>query len=66
MPSLEDIQKDPPSAEDAIEALSPMHKGSFMRQKNDYKLKMEAVEKIKVELGATMHGGKNRRPAGPR
>ena len=56
MPSLEDIQKKPPSAEDAIEALSPMYKGSFIRQKNDYKLKMEAVEKIKefMEEGFTI------------
>ncbi|MHA1943584.1 MAG: thioredoxin family protein [Candidatus Thorarchaeota archaeon] len=56
MPSLKDIQKDAPSAKDAIESLSPMHKGSFMRQKNDYKLKMEAVEKIKafMEEGFTI------------
>jgi thiol-disulfide isomerase/thioredoxin len=48
MPSLEDIRKDAPSAEQAIEALPPMHKGGFVRQRNEYRIKHEAVEKLKV------------------
>jgi len=48
MPLLNDVQKDAPSANEAIESLSPMHKGSFTRQQNDYRLNQEAVEKLKV------------------
>ncbi len=48
MPSLEDVREDAPSSSNAIESLSPRHKGGFNRQRNDYKLNQEAVEKLKV------------------
>ena len=48
IPSLADIRTDAPSSRDAIESLSPRHKGGFNRQRNDYKLNQEAVEKLKV------------------
>ncbi len=48
MPSLEDFQKDAPSAKDAIDNLSPIYKGGFIRQKNEYKLNQNAIEKIKA------------------
>lgn len=48
MPSLADIREDAPSAEQAIESLSPMHKGGFARQRDGYRLNQEAAEKLKV------------------
>lgn len=48
MPSLEDVQEDAPSSNDAIESLSPMRKGGFIRQRNEYKLNQIAVEKLTV------------------
>jgi thiol-disulfide isomerase/thioredoxin len=48
VPSLEDVRADAPSSSDAIESLSPRHKGGFKRQRKDYKLNQEAVEKLKV------------------
>ncbi|MHA1949393.1 MAG: thioredoxin family protein [Candidatus Thorarchaeota archaeon] len=47
MPSLNDIQRDAPSTNEAIENMSPVYKGGFIRQRNDYKLNQESVEKIK-------------------
>ncbi|MFW9788345.1 MAG: thioredoxin family protein [Candidatus Thorarchaeota archaeon] len=47
MPSLDDIRKDALSADEAIESMSPMYKGGFTRQRDDYKLNKEAAEKIK-------------------
>lgn len=48
MPSLEDVRTDAPSSSDAIESLSLMHKGGFKRQRKDYKLNQEAVDRIKT------------------
>ena len=56
MPSIGDIREDAPSSNDAIESLSPMHKGGFIRLLHEYSLKQEAVEKIKtfIEEGYTI------------
>jgi thiol-disulfide isomerase/thioredoxin len=48
IPSLSDVRKDAPSANKAIEDMSPVYKGGFIRQGKDYKLNQEAVDKIKV------------------
>jgi hypothetical protein len=47
MPKLDDVTKDAPSSNIAIENLSPAYKGGFMRQKKDYKINKEAVAKIR-------------------
>ncbi len=48
MPSLADVRADAPSSSDAIESLSTRHKGGFNRNRNDYKLNQEAIEKLRV------------------
>ncbi|MGY5872770.1 MAG: thioredoxin family protein [Candidatus Thorarchaeota archaeon] len=50
MPNLSDVKIDAPSCNEYMETMSPAYKGGFLRQRSDYKLNSEAVEKIK-QLG---------------
>ncbi|MFX1605017.1 MAG: TlpA family protein disulfide reductase [Promethearchaeota archaeon] len=50
MPSKENIRKDAPSAGDAIESLSPSYKGGFVRQRDEYSLNQDAVNKLRILL----------------
>lgn len=48
MPSIDDIRKDAPSATVAIDSLPPSYKGGFVRQRDEYRLKQEAVKKLRA------------------
>lgn len=48
MPSRSDVKEDAPSVNDAIDSISPMYKAGFVRQRNDYRINQDAVEKIKA------------------
>jgi thiol-disulfide isomerase/thioredoxin len=50
MPTVEDVRKDAPGATTAIEELKPIYKGGFARNKVDYKLNEEALEKLRTYL----------------
>ena len=47
MPNLNDVRIDAPSCNEYMENMSPAYKGGFQSQRKFYRLKMEAVEKIK-------------------
>lgn len=47
MPTLKDVMANAPSCNDAIEDIEPAYRGGFIRQKDEYKLNEEAVEKLK-------------------
>jgi thiol-disulfide isomerase/thioredoxin len=53
MPSKSEFRNDAPTANEAIESVSPAYKGGFIRQKKGYRINQEAVDKIKgfVEKG---------------
>ncbi|MGY5864031.1 MAG: thioredoxin family protein [Candidatus Thorarchaeota archaeon] len=51
MPSIGDVKPDAPSSNEAIDSMSPAYKGGFIRQRKDYSLNQESVDKIKVFLG---------------
>ena len=48
IPSLSDIREGAPSANEAIENMSPVYKGGFIRQRNDYQLNQDAVDNIRT------------------
>lgn len=50
MAKLSDVKVDAPSCNEYIENMSPAYKGGFLRNRSDYKLNADAVEKIK-QLG---------------
>ena len=47
MPNLSDVNADAPSCNDAIDNIMPAYRGGFIRQRDEYKLKEEAVAKLK-------------------
>ncbi|MFW9927483.1 MAG: thioredoxin family protein [Candidatus Thorarchaeota archaeon] len=48
MPKRNDVREEAPSSKDAIELLPPAYKGGFIRQRSDYSLNQEAIEKLKA------------------
>ncbi len=50
MPTLSDVMENAPSCNDAIDDMKPAYRGGFIRQKDEYKLNMNAVEKLKQHL----------------
>ena len=50
MPSLEDIEKNSVGCCDYLENMSPAYRGGFQRQRDDYKVNPEALEKLKKYL----------------
>ena len=50
MPTLSDVQADAPSSNDAIEGIKVAYRGGFIRQRHEYKLNQNAVEKLKSML----------------
>ena len=46
MAMLSDVQSDAPDCGEYMETMSQMYKGEFLRQKNEYKLNPEAIEKL--------------------
>lgn len=48
MPTLEDVQKDAKGASECIETIPQMYRGSFLRQKEEYKLNAKALERLKI------------------
>jgi len=47
MPTLKDIKIDAPGCGEYIENMSPAYRGGFARNRDDYQLNSEAVEKLK-------------------
>ncbi len=47
MPNLKDIKIDAPSCGEYIEHMSPAYRGGFIRNKDDYQLNSDAVDKLK-------------------
>ncbi len=43
---LSDVQSDAPDCSEYMETMSQMYKGGFLRQRNEYKLNPEAIEKL--------------------
>ena len=50
MPSLHDIEEDSVSCCDYLENMSPAYRGAFERQREDYSINPEALEKLKKYL----------------
>ena len=50
MPSLNDVEKDAQGCCDYLENMSPAYRGGFERQKQDYQINPEALEKIEKYL----------------
>ncbi|MCK5389683.1 MAG: thioredoxin family protein [Candidatus Thorarchaeota archaeon] len=46
MAMLSDVQSDAPDCGEYMETMSQMYKGGFLRQRNEYKLNPEAIEKL--------------------
>ncbi|KXH75089.1 MAG: hypothetical protein AM326_09265 [Candidatus Thorarchaeota archaeon SMTZ-45] len=46
MPKLSDVQANASSCNDAIDDIKPAYRGGFVRQRDEYKLNMKAVEKL--------------------
>jgi len=46
MVMLSEVQSDAPDCGEYIETMSQMYKGGFLRQRNEYKLNPEAIEKL--------------------
>ncbi len=51
MAMLSDVQSDAPGCSEYMETMSLMYKGGFLRQRNEYKLNPEAIEKLGKLLG---------------
>jgi thiol-disulfide isomerase/thioredoxin len=45
--NLNQVRSDGPSSNEAIDQIKPAYRGGFIRQRNEYKLKEEAVEKLR-------------------
>lgn len=48
MPTIDDIRPDGPSSNEAIDGIKPAYRGGFIRQRDEYKLNKEAVEKLRT------------------
>ena len=46
MAMLSDIQSDAPSCSEYMETMSPAYKGGFLRQKQEYKVDNDTIEKL--------------------
>lgn len=46
MAMLSEVRSDAPSCTEYMETMSPMYKGGFLRQRNEYKLNPEAIGKL--------------------
>jgi len=47
MTTFSEIRPDAPSSNEAMETIKPVYRGGFKRQRDEYKLNPEAVEKLK-------------------
>jgi thiol-disulfide isomerase/thioredoxin len=50
MPTIDDIEKETMGCCDYIDEISPAYRGAFQRQKQEYKINEEALEKLKKYL----------------
>lgn len=48
MPTLSDIRPDGPSSNEAIDTIKTAYRGGFIRQRDEYTLNQEAVEKLRT------------------
>ena len=46
--TLSEIRPDAPTSNEAMDLIKPAYRGGFIRQRDEYNLKPEAVEKLKV------------------
>lgn len=47
MPTLNEVQANAPSCNEAIDGIKPAYRGGFVRQKDEYKLNKTAVKRLK-------------------